>query len=85
MNSEIKLEVGKTYEVRDPEKAKKYNWPDVSRIISRDKYRQEFPFMDDDNVYYSENGVISIEGLNCFDLVREVIIYSTNKMGYIAK
>lgn len=72
MNSEIKLEVGKTYEVRCVEKAQKYNWPETARIITEDKNIPEYRFMDDDGIYYSIDGLISIDGLNCFDLVREV-------------
>lgn len=70
--SEIKLEVGKTYEVRDPIECWRNNLPTKIQIIGKAIDAFPYEFKGDDGDVYMPNGWLNQQGQSIFDLVREV-------------
>lgn len=70
--SEIKLEVGKTYQVREPQEVyRRYREIKILKQVPKDK--DGYEFLASDGFTYRENGTLQLNGSQCkYDLVREV-------------
>lgn len=71
MSSEIKLDVGKKYHVRDPSECKRLGQSPIVKILSRDK-SPAVTYKGDDGYHYFPDGWLNQYQESPFDLVREV-------------
>ena len=69
---QIKLEVGKTYEVRNPGKVKSEGWHTTDEIIEDRGPDYHFRYKSKSGDCYSENGLYFRSSQSDYDLVREV-------------
>jgi hypothetical protein len=70
---QIKLEVGKTYRVRDESFCGAIREATRIKIVAYDEWNKEKPFRGEDGCHFWPNGVLSASGEETvFDLVREV-------------
>lgn len=67
---QIKLEVGRFYQVRNPERAKHKGRDVVVKIIGKEQ--PSYPFRGDNGELYREDGRIYVGLDSPYDLVREV-------------
>lgn len=73
MNSEIKLEVGKTYRVRDESFCGAIREATRIKIVAYDDCRPDKPFRGEDGSHFFPNGILAASGEETvFDLVAEV-------------
>jgi hypothetical protein len=70
--SNIKLEVGKTYEVRDPQKVKSEGHHTTDKIVEDRGPDYHFRYKSENGDVYSENGHYYRSSQSDFYLVREV-------------
>lgn len=69
---QIKLEVGKRYEVRDVEYAIKKNI-DPHVTIEAEEHGSIYPFLGNDGSWYAADGRLFFGADGVFDLVKEVL------------
>lgn len=74
---ELQLEVGKTYEVRDPDYCKRLGYRSQIKIVSFENNASKMLFLGDDGDYYTKDGQLGVNDIAEFDLVREVTIQSS--------
>lgn len=68
---QVTLEVGKTYEVRSPEKVKSEGEPTIVKIVRDALDGTTYPFQGDNGCWYTKDGRFAGDEY-AFDLVKEV-------------